>query len=215
MSKIPVSVCFLGAPASGKGTMASKIEKRLGHPSVSPGGIFKNIREQSGETADLVRESLKDGGLCPNWLTNQLVLEESKKLIDNGAKLITLDGFPRTLDQLDFLLENFDVKIFLHCSTHYQTMKKLVINRRSCKTCKAVFSSLNPPEECSAICNIKDESTWEKRWDDTPEFFAKRYKVFKRETYPVVLAVKNFDNYLKLDLIKDKTSLDLLISKLI
>ena len=214
MTKIPVAICFLGSPASGKGTMASKIQEHLGYPSVSPGNIFKSIREQKTETAELVRESVKDGGLCPTWLTNKIVLEESQRLIESGAKYITLDGFPRTLDQLDFLLENYDIKYFLHSATHYMTMRKLVTNRRSCKDCKAVFSCLNPQAACSKKCNILDSSTWETRWDDTPEFFAKRYQVFKKETEPVILAVKDRSNYIKLDLIKNEDSLKILIDLL-
>lgn len=214
MTKIPVAICFLGPPASGKGTMAAKIQEHLGYPSVSPGNIFKTIREQKTETAHLVRESVKDGGLCPTWLTNKIVLEESQKLIDSGAKYITLDGFPRTLDQLDFLLENYDIKYFLHSTSHYMTMKKLVMNRRGCKNCKAVFSCLNPPSACSKDCNILDSSTWETRWDDTPEFFAKRYQVFKKETEPVILAVTDKSNYIKLDLIKNEESLKILIDLL-
>ena len=214
MTKIPVAICFLGSPASGKGTMASKIQEHLDYPSVSPGNIFKSIREQKTETAELVRESVKDGGLCPTWLTNKIVLEESQRLIESGAKYITLDGFPRTLDQLDFLLENYDIKYFLHSATHYMTMRKLVTNRRSCKDCKAVFSCLNPQAACSKNCNILDSSTWETRWDDTPEFFAKRYQVFKKETEPVILAVKDRSNYIKLDLIKNEDSLKILIDLL-
>jgi adenylate kinase family enzyme len=57
-------------------------------------------------------------------------------------------------------------------------------------------------------------SEWEKRWDDTPEFFAKRYQVFKKETLPVIEAVKSFKNYIKLDLIKDTRSFDILSKKL-
>lgn len=214
MTKIPVAICFLGPPASGKGTMASKIQEKLGYPSVSPGNIFKSIRDQKTETAELVKESVKDGGLCPSWLTNKIVLEESQRLIDSGAKFITLDGFPRTLDQLDFLLENFDIKYFLHSATHYMTMKKLVVNRRNCQNCKTVFSCLKPPIKCGNECQIDDSSTWETRWDDTPEFFAKRYNVFKRETEPVINAVKNKSNYIKLDLIKNDDSLKILLDLL-
>ena len=211
MSKIPVAICFLGPPASGKGTMAQRVYDIYSYPCVSPGNIFKSMRSDDSELANLVRESCKDGGLCPNWLTNRVVLEESKKLIDCGAEYITLDGFPRTLEQLDFLLENYDIKYFLNSSTHYMTMMRMVINRRNCKVCKSVFSVLNPACYCETM---PDPSEWEKRWDDTPEFFAKRYQVFKKETLPVIEAVKSFKNYIKLDLIKDTRSFDILSKKL-
>lgn len=73
---------------------------------------------------------------------------------------------------------------------------------------------MNPQAPCSKNCNILDYSTWEIRWDDTPEFFAKRYQVFKKETEPVILAVKDRSNYIKLDLIKNEDSLKILIDLL-
>jgi adenylate kinase len=203
-NKIPVAIVFLGPPASGKGTAAAYFQKEFNYQSVSPGAIFKKLREEDSETAQLVRETVKDGGLCPDWLTDKLVLEEATKLIKNGAKSITLDGYPRTVEQLDFLMENYDVKLFVHSNTHWMTMKKMVVNRRNCKQCKALFSALEPIKCCSKKeCGIDDQSNWEIRWDDTAEFFSKRYNVYKKETLPVIDKVKNFNNYVKLDLIKD------------
>ena len=71
--KIPVSVVFLGPPASGKGTTASYLENQYNIKSVSPGNIFKKIRNENSELSKLVIESTKDGGLCPDWLTNEIV----------------------------------------------------------------------------------------------------------------------------------------------
>ena len=57
MSKIPVAICFLGPPASGKGTMAQKIYDTYSYPYVAPGNIFKSMRSEDTELANLVRES--------------------------------------------------------------------------------------------------------------------------------------------------------------
>ena len=214
-NKIPVAIVFLGPPASGKGTASAYFYKEFNYQSVSPGAIFKQLREEDSETAQLVRETVKDGGLCPDWLTNKLVLEESTKLIKKGAKSITLDGYPRTVEQLDFLMENYDVKLFVHSNTHWMTMKKMVVNRRNCKHCKTLFSALEPIKCCSKKeCKIDDQSNWEIRWDDTAEFFGKRYNVYKKETLPVIDKVKNFNNYIKLDLIKDELAYSKIIELL-
>jgi len=69
--KIPVSVVFLGPPASGKGTTASFLEKEFNIKPLSPGNIFKKIRNENSELSTLVIESTKDGGLCPHWLTTR------------------------------------------------------------------------------------------------------------------------------------------------
>jgi adenylate kinase len=205
--KIPVSVVFLGPPASGKGTTASYLNDNYEIKSVSPGNIFKKIRHENNELSNLVIETTKNGGLCPDWLTNELVKKESISLIESGAKSITLDGYPRTVDQLDYLLQNYDVKMFVHATANYMTLKKMVTNRRNCAECKKVFSvdlGIKCDDQNKVRCAKLSKDNWETRWDDTPEFFAKRYSVYKNETYPVVEVVKAFDNFFKLDLLKDK-----------
>lgn len=214
MDKIPVAVVFLGPPASGKGTAANFLLEKYNIPSISPGNIFKKIRYENSELSELVISHTANGGLCPDWITNKIVLEEARKLIENGASSITLDGYPRTLEQLNFLLENYDIKLFVQTSTNYMTLKKLVVNRRNCKTCKKVFSALSPIENCCSNCDISNSENWETRWDDNDEMFSKRYKVFKTETFPIINKIKNNNNYLKIDLIKDDLAIDKIISKI-
>ncbi len=204
--KIPVSVVFLGPPASGKGTTASYLENQYNIKSVSPGNIFKKIRDENSELSKLVIESTKDGGLCPDWLTNEIVKTESLNLIKLGAHSITLDGFPRTKQQLDFLNQHFDVKLFVYSSTHWMTLRKMATNRRNCKGCNKVFS-INTKPTCSnssSECATISKKNWETRWDDHPDFFAKRYNTYKKETLPVVKEVSKYSNFIKLDLFDEK-----------
>lgn len=206
--KIPVSVVFLGPPASGKGTTASYLKDKHKVESVSPGNIFKKIRFEDSELSKLVIETTKDGGLCPDWLTNEVVKKEAEFLISKGAKSITLDGYPRTIEQLDFLNSNYDVKLFIYASTHWMTLKKMVSCRRNCKTCNKVFSTKNIPP-CDNFnletCAVKSKSNWEQRWDDTPEFFSKRFNVYKKETLPVIKEVSKYNNFVKLDLFQNNS----------
>lgn len=191
---------FLGPPASGKGTAASYFERVYNIKSISPGFIFKKIRNENSELADLVKESVKDGGLCPTWLTNKLVLQEANNLAMQGYSCLSLDGFPRTIEQLDFLKNNFNVLLYIHSDTNWNTLLKLVVRRRSCKICNTVFSTNNP--NLDNLC-CKDEINWERRWDDTSDMFIKRYRVYKDETFPIIDEIKLSDKYLKVDLIKN------------
>lgn len=193
-------IVFLGPPASGKGTAANYLEKKHNIKSISPGFIFKKIRNDNSELAELVKESVKDGGLCPSWLTNKLVQQETNNLLMQGYHTISLDGFPRTLEQLEFLNNNYNVLLFVHSNTNWNIMKKLVTQRRNCKVCNSVFSTNNSYFE-NECCKLEDN--WEKRWDDTPEMFAKRYKVYKQETFPIIEKIKKLENYIKVDLIKN------------
>jgi adenylate kinase len=204
--KIPVSVVFLGPPASGKGTTASYLENQYNIKSVSPGNIFKKIRNENSELSKLIIESTKDGGLCPDWLTNEIVKTESLNLIKLGAHSITLDGFPRTKQQLDFLNKHFDINLFVYSSTHWMTLRKMATNRRNCKECNKVFS-INTKLTClnsSSECALISKTNWETRWDDHPDFFAKRYNTYKKETLPVIKEVSKYSNFIKLDLFDEK-----------
>jgi adenylate kinase len=202
--KIPVSVVFLGPPASGKGTTASYLETNFNIKSVSPGNIFKQLRSENNEFTDTIIQTTKNGGLCPDWLTNKIVKSESLKIINSGYKSITLDGYPRTLEQLNYLKDNYDVELFVYSSSHFMTLKKMASNRRNCITCKKVFSNVYG-FECSDFdkdyCAKNSKNNWETRWDDSPDFFVKRYAVFKKETAPVIEAVSKLDNFIKLDLL--------------
>lgn len=204
--KIPVSVVFLGPPASGKGTTASYLENQYNIKSISPGNIFKKIRNENSELSKLVIESTKDGGLCPDWLTNEIVKTESLNLIKLGAHSITLDGFPRTKQQLDFLNNNFDVKLFVYSSTHWMTLRKMATNRRNCKACNKVFSVNTIPScyDLNSDCALISKQNWETRWDDHPDFFAKRYKTYKKETLPVIQEVSKYSNFIKIDLFNEE-----------
>lgn len=201
--KIPVSVVFLGPPASGKGTTASFLENNFGIKPVSPGNIFKQIRNEKSELSDLVIETTKNGGLCPDWLTNKIVKDESEKIIKKGAKSISLDGYPRTLEQLNFLNKNFSVKLFVYASTDLEKLKVIVDNRRNCKSCNKVFSCLHNFECDNSnkdFCAKFSDLNWEKRWDDSSEFFHKRFEVYKSETLPVIDEVSRYENFIELDL---------------
>jgi adenylate kinase len=202
--KIPISVVFIGPPGSGKGTTANFLQKEFNIIPVSPGNIFKNLRSEDSELSKLVVESTKNGGLCPDHLTNKVVSNEIQKILNKSDQHLSLDGYPRTLDQFYYLKENYDVSLFIHASTNWLKLKSMILNRRNCKHCKKVFSVKMKNLECNntdqMFCALNSETNWEIRWDDNIELFEKRYKVYQQETLPIIKEISNNSNYLKLDL---------------
>ena len=90
-------IIMLGAPGTGKGTVASLLAKELGIPQVSTGDIFrKNIKEKT-ELGKLAESYISKGNLVPDDVTIDLVKSRLKESDANEG--VILDGFPRTVIQ--------------------------------------------------------------------------------------------------------------------
>ena len=97
---------FLGAPGAGKGTQAVRVAASLGVPHISTGDIFRRNMADGTPLGLRVREIVEGGGLVPDEITTQLVVD---RLAQPDARPgFILDGFPRTLGQARALDEALD-----------------------------------------------------------------------------------------------------------
>jgi adenylate kinase len=93
----------MGPPGSGKGTQAAVVARHLGIPAISTGDIF---REHVAAGTPLGREAktyMEGGHYVPDSVTNEMVrarLGES-----DATRGFILDGYPRTVPQVEFLDE--------------------------------------------------------------------------------------------------------------
>ena len=92
---------IVGPPGAGKGTQAARIAEALDIPAISTGDIFRaNV---SGQTAlgVLAKSYMDKGEYVPDSVTNDMV--RSRLAEDDAAGGFLLDGYPRTLSQVDAL----------------------------------------------------------------------------------------------------------------
>lgn len=94
---------FLGAPGAGKGTQAARVSTSLDIPHISTGDIFRRNMADGTPLGRRVREIVEGGGLVPDEITTQLVIDRLAQP-DTSSGFI-LDGFPRTLGQARALEE--------------------------------------------------------------------------------------------------------------
>ena len=94
-----MNVILLGAPGSGKGTMAQKLTNDLQIPQISTGDIFrKNLKEETPLGLQ-VRDIMARGDLVPDEITIEIVKNRlSEADCRNGY---ILDGFPRSIVQAE------------------------------------------------------------------------------------------------------------------
>ena len=151
-------IIMLGAPGTGKGTVANLLQEQLGIKQVSTGDIFrKNIKEGT-ELGILAEKYISKGNLVPDDVTIEIVKDRlNQSDVENG---IILDGFPRTVKQaeeLDKILAEKGKKVdkVINLTTPDEEIIERIVNRRVCSNqeCKAVYNLiLNPPKR-EGICD--------------------------------------------------------------
>ena len=137
-------IIMLGAPGTGKGTIASILTEKLGIPQVSTGDIFRKNIKEGNELGKLAEKYISKGQLVPDDVTIEIVEERLKqKDVENG---IILDGFPRTVyqaERLDKILEKEGKKvdIVINLTTPEEEIIERIVNRRVCSNqeCKTVY----------------------------------------------------------------------------
>lgn len=183
-------IIMLGAPGTGKGTVAGILQEKLGIPQVSTGDIFrKNIKEQT-ELGKLANEYISQGKLVPDEVTIDIVRKRlQEKDVEKG---IILDGFPRTIAQakaLDKILvkEGKKVDEVINLTTPEEEIIERIVTRRVCTNpdCREIYNTIMKPTKEEGICD-KCGATVIQRGDDTEETVKSRLKTYFTQTSPLI-----------------------------
>ena len=92
---------IVGPPGAGKGTQAKNVSEDLGITWISSGELFRETIRSGSDLGNVIASYIDNGNLVPDEITDVMV-ENHLDAIDpkNG---FLLDGYPRTLDQVDAL----------------------------------------------------------------------------------------------------------------
>ena len=183
-------IIMLGAPGTGKGTVATILQDKLNIKQVSTGDIFrKEIKEQT-ELGKLADSYISKGQLVPDDVTFNIVKERLEQ--DDVKNGIILDGFPRTIVQaqeLDKILEkdNKKVDLVINLTTPDEEIIERIVNRRVCSNpeCKTIYNTLLNPPKIEGICD-KCGSKLITRDDDNEETVKRRLKNYFELTSPLI-----------------------------
>jgi len=181
---------MLGAPGTGKGTVANILQDKLNILQVSTGDIFrKHIKEQT-ELGKLAEKYISKGQLVPDDVTIDLVKDRLQK--DDVKNGIILDGFPRTVVQaeaLDEILEEQQRKVdmVINLTTPKEEIIERIINRRICSNpeCKTIYNLILNPPKIDGVCD-KCGSELVQRKDDNKQTVEARLESYFEITSPLV-----------------------------
>ena len=183
-------IIMLGAPGTGKGTVAGMLQEKLGIPQVSTGDIFRKHIKEKTELGVLAESYISKGQLVPDEVTIGLIKNRLDE--EDVKKGIILDGFPRTnmqAEELDKILEEQGRKVTMvvNLTTPEEEIIERVENRRVCTNsdCKAIYNMLNFPPKVEGVCD-KCGSAVVQRKDDNMETIKKRLASYEVQTKPLV-----------------------------
>ncbi len=173
---------IFGPPGSGKGTYSSRIEDRINVEHIATGDMFREAVKKDTELGNKVKGYLDKGELVPDDLVNEVVRERLK---ETGMDNFILDGYPRTVEQAEFLddIVNIDALILLDVTD--EIIIERLSSRRICRECGEVFNKLfNPPEE-EGVCDECDGELYQ-REDDKPKVIKDRIDTYENRSEPVI-----------------------------
>lgn len=185
---------FFGPPGSGKGTQANLLKQKFPNISyISTGDYIRYHIKNQTEIGKIAQQYISKGQLVPSSVINQLVLEEINKIkTDKLSDKVIIDGYPRTIQQLEFLIQNISKPyITLFFDITLDKIFERICLRRICPNCNSIYHLIyNKPRE-DEICD-KCGSKLIQRDDDKEEIVKTRYQVYKVETLPVLKLIEEY-----------------------
>lgn len=173
-------IILLGAPGSGKGTLAKKISRDFDIPQISTGDLFRAIVKEDSPLAEKVKSIMTSGGLVPDETTVELVKERISK--PDCKKGFILDGFPRTIAQAEALEKISQIDSVVLVELANEIIIDRLSSRRTCPNCGEIYSVQDNPENACKKCL----TPLIQRDDDKPETIKHRLEVYEANTSPLI-----------------------------
>ncbi len=181
-------VILLGAPGSGKGTLAAELARVPGIRHLSSGDLLRGA-VKAGTPAGLKAKAYMDAGnLVPDALITEMVDEVLSA--DADANVLLLDGFPRTIPQADLLgdlLARKGVRLrgALLLEVPDDILVARIAGRRVCPACGATYNVATLPPRREGLCDACGAALATRK-DDDPATVRHRLDVYARETFPLI-----------------------------
>ena len=178
-----VNAIIFGAPGSGKGTYASRLQSKLGVNVIAMGDIFREIMKEDTDLGREVKGYVEKGLLGPDSLTIQVLKQHIAKI--KNKKGFLFDGYPRTIEQAKALETIAKIDVIIQLVVPDWIIIERLSTRRICKNCSEVYNIRYLKPKRDMMCD-KCGGPLYQRPDDTPEVIKKRIEVYEQQTQPIL-----------------------------
>lgn len=152
---------IMGPPGAGKGTQATSIAEAISGVHISTGDIFRENVARGTDLGRAAQAFIDAGEYVPDDVTNAMV--RARLAEPDALEAFVLDGFPRTLaqvDELDVILEDLGVDL------------------------DAVISL--QVEEDEVVARLTSRAARSGRSDDAEDVIRHRQVVYREQTAPLL-----------------------------
>jgi adenylate kinase len=181
-------IVLLGAPGSGKGTQAKRLEADQNIPHISTGDMLRAAVAAGSRFGEQAKDIIEAGQLVSDDIMLGIISERLAE--PDAAEGFILDGFPRTEiqaldleDLLDQLGKPLDAEVLM--DVDFDILLKRLTGRRTCSlTGNLLNIYFSSKEELDACTDAGGELI--QRDDDNEETIKSRLDVYRQQTEPLI-----------------------------
>jgi len=175
-----MKIILLGAPNSGKGTLAGNIKEKYDLIQVSTGDLLRAEVATGSELGKHIHDVQLSGGI----VEFETVLDVMNKFLASVPedKGLLFDGFPRDIKQAEALSKMTSIDVVLLLDVEPDEILKRALGRLTCTSCKAITNKAYVDSDVCPKCGGKLIT----RADDNEETVRKRIKTYFDSTYPLI-----------------------------
>jgi len=193
---------IMGVQGAGKGTQAAYIHETYAIPHVSTGDLFRAMKTRTDDLALEVQEIMNSGNLVSDEVTNKVLQDRLEQ--DDAAAGVILDGYPRNIDQAQWLETYLGSKgeslaAVLLLELDYYTAFKRAFGRVKDGTTGDVYNIYTLADQMDVEFVEHPDGTYppriqatlngtelERRKDDHAASVVKRIDTFEKTTKPLI-----------------------------
>lgn len=175
-----MNIILLGAPFSGKGTLARNIVSDFNLVQISTGDLFRENIKNGTEVGKLAKSYMDKGQLVPDSVTISMLKERISK--DDCKKGFILDGFPRTIEQAKAFEGIADIDAVVQLDVSFDEIRRRCLGRRTCSKCGEIYNTSTYDKPTCKLCG----SPLFQRDDDNLETVNSRLEVYEKMTAPLI-----------------------------
>ncbi len=194
---------LLGRPGAGKGTQGAFISEEFNIPRLVMSELLKEEVRSGSDLGETIKGYMERGLLVPDDIVYEVLERKLSEVMEKG---FLLDGFPRNLEQAEWL-DKFlnsrgkNLTAVLCFDVDELTVLRRMMGRLVCESCGRSYNVFYDPPPDARRCECGGKLY--QRSDDCYEKILRRLDVFNEETSPLIEYYENKGLLVRIDASKD------------